>query len=144
MSIRKKTLLAIGLTSLVLLVVLLSLVQLILLNGFNRLQEESVQRNMLRVRNVIASELDSLSAIVGDWAYWDDTYQYIQDKNQDYLVSNLNDESISNLKLNLFLFIDMNNQLVFGKRFDLKENQILSLPDELLPNGTLLHSEGNC
>lgn len=138
MSLRRKTLLAIGLTSVCLLVLLLALAQFILLRGFDHLQEESVQENVLRVRNVIANEIDSLTTFAGDWAYWDDTYQYVQDKNQEYADSNLNDDSISNLKIDVFIYTDLSNHVVFSEGFDYKTSTALVLPFDLNPQRDLL------
>lgn len=138
MSVRKKTLLTIGLTSLILLVLLLLLAQIILLRGFDRLQEEAVQQNVQRVRNVIANELDNLNALVSDWAYWDDTYQYAHDNNQLYVESNLQNESFGNLALNLMVFTNVSDQVLFGNLFDLENNQKLPLPTDLETQSALM------
>ncbi len=138
MSLRRKTLLAIGLTSAGLSVLLLALAQIILLKGFDRLQEEAVQQNMLRVHNVITNEIANLDSFAGDWGYWDDTYQYVQDKNAEYVISNLNDASISNLKVNFFLYTDISDHMVFGEAFDLKDDRPMAIPADLAPQGELL------
>lgn len=138
MSVRRKTLLSLGLTSVGLLVLLFALAQIILMRGFDRLQEEAVQQNILRIRNTLNNELDNLSSFAGDWGYWDDTYQYVQDKNEDYAASNLNDGSISNLKINLIIYTDVNNAPVFGEFFDFKDNHSSSVPLDLDPRRDLL------
>ncbi len=140
MSVRRKTLLAVGLTSISLLVILLLLAQYILLRGFDGLQEDAVQQNVQRVQNAIANEIDSLDQTIVDWAYWDDTYQFVQDKNQNYLDSNLSDEAVINLDLNLIVFTDMNNRLIFGKWFDSNADQLLALPADLSPENIQLQS----
>ncbi len=140
MSVRRKTLLSLGLTSISLLVLLFALAQIILMRGFDRLQEEAVHQNILRIQNTLKSELDNLSSFAGDWGYWDDTYQYIQDKNEEYAASNLNDGSISNLKINLIIYTDVNNAPVFGEFFDFKDNHSSSVPLDLDPRRDLLSS----
>lgn len=139
MSVRQKTLTAFGLTSLLLLVLLLVFVQLILMRGFDHLQEEAVEQNVQRVINVIDSEIESLSSFAGDWAYWDDTYQYVQDANTAYVESNLTDESISNLGVNLFIITDTSDRIVFGTAFDLEQGSALPIPDDLTPQSRVLH-----
>lgn len=138
MSVRRKTLLSLGLTSVSLLILLFALAQFILMRGVDRLQEEAVQQNILRIRNTLKNELDNLSSFAGDWGYWDDTYQYVQDKNEDYAVSNLNDGSISNLKINLIIYTDVNNAPVFGEFFDFTDNHSSSVPSDLDPRRDLL------
>ncbi|MBS7638002.1 HAMP domain-containing protein [Candidatus Bathyarchaeota archaeon] len=81
-----------------------------------------------------------------DWASWDDTYNFIEDKNRDYIDSNLVDGTFINLRLNIILYYDSAGKLVFGKAFDHENCMEVSIPSSLLehltPNSLLLsHSE---
>lgn len=140
MSVRRKTLLAVGLTSISLLIILLLVSQFILLRGFDGLQEDAVKQNVQRVQNAIANEIDGLDQTIVDWAYWNDTYQFVQDKNQAYVDSNLSDGAIINLDLNVIVFTDMNNHLIFGKWFDPNTNELSDLPADLSPQSKQLQA----
>lgn len=59
---------------------------------------------------------------VNDWSAWDDTYNYVQFRNQDYVDNNLMDSTFVNLRLNFFLLINSAGELVYGKSFDLNTN----------------------
>lgn len=139
MSVRRKTLLVVGLTSISLLIILLLVSQFILLRGFDGLQEDAVKQNVQRTQNVIANEIESINTLAGDWAYWDDTYNYIQDRNEAYIASNLGDESIGNLKLNLLIYTDPKDQLVFGTWFNRQEINTAPLPVDMQPPSNELH-----
>ncbi|MEM2997179.1 MAG: CHASE4 domain-containing protein, partial [Candidatus Bathyarchaeia archaeon] len=81
-----------------------------------------------------------------DWASWDDTYNFIEDKNRDYIDSNLVDSTFINLRLNVILYYDSDGKLVFGKAYDYENRKEVSLPRSLLehlaPNSLLLsHGE---
>ena len=120
MTLRKKTLLIIGLTLAGLIVLLYFISQTILLGSYARLEEQSVQQNVERAVTALQDQLSILDSIAGDWAPWDDTYTFVEDVNEAYVAANLTDTAFANLKLNLMLFIDPSNQVVFSKAFDLE------------------------
>src|SRR4051812_18722373 len=99
MSLRRKNFIAIISTLIGLVIVLFGISQFIILRQFNEQQQDAVHLNMDRALIALDRELDNLSSIDNDWAYWDDTYQFIQDRNQDYIDSNLTDDTLDNLAL---------------------------------------------
>ncbi|HEX9896358.1 MAG TPA: CHASE4 domain-containing protein [Dehalococcoidales bacterium] len=64
------------------------------------------------------SRLDSLDIMNHDWAAWDDTYIFAQDRNQDYLDSNTTDQTMINAGLNLIAIMDSSGQTIFIKTLD--------------------------
>jgi PAS domain S-box-containing protein len=62
--------------------------------------------------------LEGMEQLVNDWGEWDDTYEFINNNNTAYIESNLLDQTLDNLNLNIFFYFDTCNQLVFGKMFD--------------------------
>jgi len=62
--------------------------------------------------------LEGMEQLVNDWGGWDDTYEFINNNNTAYIESNLVDQTLDNLNLNIFFYFDTCNQLVFGKMFD--------------------------
>ena len=58
---------------------------------------------------------DQLKSTIIDWSYWDDTYDFISNKDQDYIDSNLQDSTLAYLKINLIQFVDANGKVIFTK-----------------------------
>lgn len=139
MRLRNRTLSIIGLTLAGLIVVLYGTLKVILLDGFARLEEHDVRRNVRRALSALGDRLASLDAVVEDWATWDDTYHFMEDKNTKYIQSNLSDLTFSNLGLNVVLYIDTSGRIVFGKGLDLNEGEPIPIPRGLqqyiVPNG---------
>lgn len=139
MRLRNRTLSIIGLTLAGLIVILYGTSRVILLDGFARLEDHDVRRNVGRALSALGDRLASLDAVVEDWATWDDTYDFMEDKNTKYIESNLGDLTFSNLGLNVVLYIDTSGQIVFGKGFDLNEGKPIPIPRGLqqyiAPNG---------
>ncbi|MDY7041353.1 MAG: PAS domain S-box protein, partial [Chloroflexota bacterium] len=131
MTLRKRTLTIIGVTFIGLIVILYAASQAILLDSFTDLEEQNTRQQVERVINVWAGELSALDAIAYDWAAWDDTYAFIENANEDYISSNLTDSTFSGLRLNHMLFINSSGQVVFGKSFDLLNEQEIPVPQSL-------------
>jgi sensor domain CHASE-containing protein/signal transduction histidine kinase len=136
MRLRNKTLISIGLTIAFLIALLYASSRLILLNGFARLEEETIQQNLNRVSNAIQDDVDTLDAMALDWAAWDDTYAFVADGARDYVESNLADETFPHMRLNFVLYVDAAGILVHGKGYDLQGEEQIPIPESLLEHAT--------
>lgn len=67
---------------------------------------------------IFKSELKSLEILCIDWAFWDDTYEFIKDRNERYIASNLVESTFVDTKINVMVFVDKNGELVFSKFYD--------------------------
>jgi len=142
MTLRKKTLAIIAVTSVSLIAVLYFISRVFLLGGYARLEEQSVHRNVERALSALSEEITVLDTTVFDWAAWNDTYAFIEDRNPDYVQSNLTDATFLTIRLNLILLVDASGERVFAKGFDLHNETEVPVPqaflDDLLANDLLL------
>lgn len=69
--------------------------------SFTKLEQDEAEKNMKRSLEALHREIHHLDLLCNDWATWDDTYRYVQDRNEAYREASLNSESfkISNLNL---------------------------------------------
>jgi PAS domain S-box-containing protein len=128
MTLRAKTLAAVGLTLVSLLVLLDAVSQQILLHSFGELEQVSVQRDVQRGCAALENELAALHVKAGDWSSWDDTYAFVEDVNPAYITSNLTDTAFHILRINLLLFINSSGRIVFAKAFDYEADSAMALP----------------
>ena len=142
MSLRIKTLLVMALTLAGLLAGLFLISRTIVLGGFAHLEEEDVRENVTRFQEALSEEVTQIDRTAGDWAPWDDTYAFIEDGNQEYIDSNLTDDTLVNLDLNLMLFVHSSGRLVFGRTVDLEQGASVpisaSVEQELVGDDFLL------
>lgn len=131
LKLRKKTLIILGLTFASLIVIQNAVSQLILLNSFATLEEEDTFQNVERVISAINNNLNKFDAYVYDWAAWDDTYEFIQDINQEYIQSNLVDETFIASELNLMIFANSSGKIVYIKAFDLENEEEIAVPKSI-------------
>jgi PAS domain S-box-containing protein len=62
--------------------------------------------------------LNNMEQVANDWSTWDDTYNFMENNNTAYVESNLLDQTLENLNLNLIVYFDISNQSVFSKIYD--------------------------
>lgn len=79
--------------------------QRILLPSFAAIERQEAQKDMARVVHTIDREIDLLSITAADYSNWKDTYQFMQDRNPEYVTTNLTDDSIGVLRVNVMAFV---------------------------------------
>jgi len=131
-SLHSKMLVLIGVVAILLIALLYALSQIILMDSFVRLEEQESDEDTRRVINALQSKLADLHILGADWSNWDDTYQFVQDRNPAYVESNLGDETFASLRINLILLMDSSGQLAYGKAYRLDENVGIPLTPSLM------------
>ncbi|MBW4542421.1 MAG: hypothetical protein KME43_25295 [Myxacorys chilensis ATA2-1-KO14] len=111
----------------------------ILLGSLKTAEEQSAQQSLQGVVNVLDKDKEAFTSRYSDWSSWDDTYEFIQDKNEAYIKSNLVPQQLANLKINLVLFVNAKGQVVYGTGFDFKAKQIKAIPAALPKSFALNH-----
>ncbi len=132
MSLRGKVLLVMTIGFLTLVLVLGLVSRFILIRGFVDLEKTVAARDLKRAHDAFVSELNTMDVILVDWAQWDDTYEFVQKPYDDYIKSNLVDETFEGLRLNFMLFFDRDGNLVFSKGFDLEARAEMAVPSSLM------------
>jgi len=146
MSIRTKTLIAVGLSMSGLILAITLFFWKYVHENLTREEKRAALYGMQIVQTLLSDDLDQLDRLAADWAEWDDTYAFIQDRNSNYIRSNLIGDTYQNLLLNLMLFVDNRGQVVYGDAYDLEHGEVLDWPSELsdhLKQGGLLVREGD-
>src|SRR5262245_43736203 len=120
MSLRVRTLFIIGVVLLALLLILYFTTQTILVRSFGQLEEQNAREHLQRALNTIQDQITSLSSTVFDYAYWDDTYTFMEDRNQEYVDTNLANVYLVNLGMNLVAYITPEGEPAYVKAVDLE------------------------
>ncbi len=146
MKIREKTLLT-GVT--VFIILFLSLTYFELTITRDNLEKSSMivsnQKEQF-FKKILEKSLEDVVYLCRDWALRDDTYEFVSSKNQEYIKSNLNEETFRNARINLMVIFDRGGEIVFAKFYDSEwyEREIpgIFLSGEILgKSGYLLFNE---
>ena len=119
----------------------------LLLNGFIKTEENNIQKDINRALEALQDDIEKVDYIVRNWSNWDDSYKFIQDRNEDYIKSTLNLESLQGIKQNIIAYINSSGTLVYSHAIDWENGKDMPFPDELkkhfIPNSPLLsHKSG--
>lgn len=131
MTLRKKTLMLIGITGVTLITILYLAARLIVMGSFTALEAQNMQEHVKRVAGALAKEIDRMASIAGDYAPWDDSYEFMQDENQDFIHVNFVRETFLNLRVNLFVYLNLSGQIVFAKAVDLESGEEVPVSEKL-------------
>jgi signal transduction histidine kinase len=132
MNLRRKTLLILAVVLIVMTLVVSIGARFILLDNYEALEKQRAEVNVKRCLSALSNELSELDSTASDWAAWDDTYAFIQDVNDNYVESNLVDDTFVNLRLNMMLFINSTGNVVYGQAFNLQNMSETPVPQDLL------------
>ncbi|WP_432734767.1 sensor histidine kinase [Maridesulfovibrio sp. FT414] len=70
-----------------------------------------MKENLTRVSYAISSDIQALENSCRDWAWWDDSYEFMADKSQKFIESNLTEDVMINLNLDVLIFVDRKGQI---------------------------------
>ncbi len=118
MNLRVKVFLYVGGTLLTLFFIVYHLFTTMLVSDFETLEQGSVEESVRRVSGALESELNNLEIKISDWAQWDDTYAFLENKNEDYLQVNLQDSALDLLRLHFVVLTDVHGTILFKKQID--------------------------
>jgi signal transduction histidine kinase/CheY-like chemotaxis protein len=132
MSIRKRTILLLAVTLMVLILALYFVTRGVVMSTFRELERETVRKNVARVVNTIWDNLDQVRSIAADWGRNDRTYVFMAKPAPGYVEKHLSDERVGTLGLNLVLFVDTNGRIAAKKGMDTYETREIPIPGSLL------------
>ena len=131
MTLRRRTAIAVLTACTVAVVVLYFTLQGIMAARFTTLERQKANQDLGRASNALQQEIASVDMLVGDWAPWDDTYQFVQDGNAEFIASNLEASTLVNLGVNFIIFVDPAGQIVYSKAVDLSSETETPIPTGL-------------
>ncbi|WP_158309053.1 HD domain-containing phosphohydrolase [Desulfosporosinus orientis] len=116
------------------LVALLSIILLrgLFLNYAEKVENTIADQDFNLAMTIIQREESSLESTAMDWAYWDDTFNYLKGTNSSYVNVNLQDNTLTALNLNYMGFFDLKGNAVYTKVYGIDPTKENSFKEELL------------
>ncbi len=118
MTLRKKTLLIVGLTLLGLIAAVYGATMLILERGFSELEVTQMRANSVRMQLTIERELQSLDALARDYAIWDEAAAFLESDRSEFADKYLTPDVLENLRANLMIYADTTGKIRFARSYD--------------------------
>lgn len=111
--------------------VILYLSYIIVLRGFVSVEQELAAKNLLQFEEAHKRELEEMNTKIADWAWWNDTYEYLQKQNEEY-EENLLPTGLEGLKISGMLFYNTENVLVKQTGYDFAQSEPFEFSSELI------------
>lgn len=129
MKIKYKVLLIGSLSVFLLIVITYFIFNFTYFGYINKQQQQEISRDFRVVDNIIHNEEDNIKSTLMDWAYWDDTYEFIGNSNTKYIESNLTDSTLKTLNLKMMVFLDAHGDIVYRSALELENGILEDLTD---------------
>lgn len=100
----------------------------ILLASFSDLEARDTIKNTGKIEQAIASETLSIDRTARDWAWWDDTYEFVNTVSPKYIDSNLDGGTLYSLDLNVMLFVNKDGDTIHKLSVDLINKTDVPVP----------------
>ncbi len=115
MTLRRKTFITLSVLLVALIILIYLVLRIVLLNSFSTLEREQNLLDLSRAVNDFHDGANNLSDSLAAWSSWDDSYQFMQDGNSDYISTNMTDYAFQSISVNLMMFVNNANQIVYIK-----------------------------
>lgn len=83
--------------------------------------------------NLVELKKEDFTRDFQSWSAWDETYQFVVDRNTAYLQANLIPATYQNLDINLIAIVNQRGEVVYGGTFYPNNIQVQALPKDFLP-----------
>lgn len=121
MTLRRKNQMALGIVMLILLSLLDFTFTGIIRQAAEKTDRERMLLNLSRAVVSINGEAQSLSAIAGNWAFSDVTWNYMHNKDSHYVTNTLNRAVLTDIGISSIILVDKDNSVRLFKDYSPKE-----------------------
>lgn len=128
MKLQQKTLLIINATLLGLIGLTYTASSTIFMHSIQQAEEHEAQQTVKGVQSLLRQTQENFRDRYIDWSAWDDTYNFIQDQNQEYSQANLGPETLKALQVDLMVYINTSNRIIYGTGFDSNNQTYKPIP----------------
>jgi len=96
---------------------------------FSDLEQREVEKNVKRAAEAIQREAFVVDSLALDYGSWDDTYEFTESRNSDYLMSNFNPSVLNATVLDLVIVLDSSGEVISGPIRDIRSGDLLDIDD---------------
>ena len=99
----------------------------VVMPSFAELERANARVAMRRINFALDLAIDRIAVSATDWGNWVDTYRFVQDRNPEFIRTDITNVALRQLNINVILILDLDGSVVASKSLDLKSDQPLEL-----------------
>lgn len=87
------------------------------LSDFIKIEDEQNRNHINTILNIINQNLDNIKKTANDYSKWDDSYQFIEDKNKEYIFDNFREgtTTLEDLNIDGIIYHTLEGEIIFSK-----------------------------
>ncbi|WP_051541679.1 HD domain-containing phosphohydrolase [Clostridium lundense] len=132
MKIRNKVAIIMFTSLLFLIIISYIVINKYLLANLKHTEINTITYKLNECETLIRNNILNLEAINRDWSAWNDTLDFVKNKNKNYIDTNLNESTLGDLNLNIFVILDNNKNIKYIKYYDSFDKNNSEMPKSLL------------
>ncbi|HOV32826.1 MAG TPA: CHASE4 domain-containing protein [Candidatus Hydrogenedens sp.] len=106
----------------------------------SQFERDLAYKELERFHNALDAELLFLDRTCADYAWWDDTYEFVMNRNENFIRANLLPQTYEGNNINMILIINNAGERVFGEWYNFEKKQTEKMPSEFSsPKMALTH-----
>ncbi|WP_022793209.1 bifunctional diguanylate cyclase/phosphodiesterase [Marinococcus halotolerans] len=94
-----------------------------LMEDADSFDRHNAREDVGQVQAAVEQDIDSMHALNEDWATWDDSFQFMADQHEEYIHTNLQNDTFINNGVNMILFVNKELEIVYDKKVDLQNQE---------------------
>jgi len=89
----------------------------IFIDNFQELESNKNHKDINLLLSSMSSKMKHIETITNDYSYWDETFDFIEEKNNSYIKGNFenNINLLKELDLDFMIFVNLKSQVIFSK-----------------------------
>ena len=91
-------------------------------------EKNQIHSSEFNISSYIYEKINKYAGAVNDWGHWDDTFNFINNQNNDYVDLNLMESTFSNLELNFMILINNDENIVYQQFYESDEEIFAEFP----------------
>ena len=132
MTLRKKTILTLCVSALLIVAIAVAASRWILFRRYLDLERENLTLNTRRLESILIAQEDRFASSARDWAVWDSAFEYARSPGKDFETENLVADTFESLEIHFLVFVDPLGKILPGKGYDSQGRQWVDPPGALL------------
>jgi PAS domain S-box-containing protein len=132
MNLRNRSLLVLGLTFFVFFIIIALASLSVTLQGLDRIEYQDMGEAVNQTKSALNAESAALLSTTQDWAWWDDMAGFAENHDTKFVDRNANPDNMATVKVHLFIVLDENGNLLYGRLLSPDFTTNTPVPDGLI------------
>jgi signal transduction histidine kinase len=101
--------------------------------GYEQIEHQLMMRDLDRAEAAFANGVADVEEVASDYGAWDDTRQYLSDRDPGYLISNFPLRTFQDLEISTLIIADTNGEIAYSQAVNDARTSLQPVPDDLVP-----------